>query len=581
MVNNLKRARSLFLDGLNRAQAGDLSGAETRLREAVALDPHRGTAIAHLARTLLLQGRAAEARPLAEQAVNADQRSADAWRALADCQAQVGEWQAAITSFQRALAIEPQAVQLWMGLAGAMLAIGQADAAAQGFERALQYAPDNVDAWLQLGIARQRQWRLEQGLTCMEQVLAVDPQRVLAWERKGSLLLHLKRYAEALAALDQALALDPGLAQAWYLRGNTLQGLDREEEALAAYDRAIALNPRLDDAWSERASLYVSDVHQVERAVRESRTSLETFLGSVTASIRERPEGMTLQRFRLQHDLEQAQHLQARGIAIEGCAGFIATAGELLGASPAGELHLAPTRAQWQAMLPYLAVPYYHPMPQLDGPCLNGANDWAGIEEAYLSGKPQLVAIDNFLAPQALAALRDFALCSKIWLAEYRNRYLGAFANRGFATPLHLQLARELAAAMPRVFGNYRLTQLWGFKYDAVMPQGINVHADFARVNLNFWLTPDTANRDPESGGLKVFDVPSPPDWAPHDYNENEVKIYAFLKDRGAKMVRVPHRCNRAVLFNSALFHETDAIHFEPGYESRRLNFTYLFGRQL
>ena len=39
-----------------------------------------------------------------------------------------------------------------------------------------------------------------------------------------------------------------------------------------------------------------------------------------------------------------------------------------------------------------------------------------------------------------------------------------------------------------------------------------------------------------------------------------------------------PYRFNRAILFNSAYFHETDKINFKDGHESRRINITYLFG---
>jgi hypothetical protein len=40
----------------------------------------------------------------------------------------------------------------------------------------------------------------------------------------------------------------------------------------------------------------------------------------------------------------------------------------------------------------------------------------------------------------------------------------------------------------------------------------------------------------------------------------------------------VPHRCNRAVIFNSDLIHRTDDIRFRPGYENRRINVTFLYG---
>jgi hypothetical protein len=35
------------------------------------------------------------------------------------------------------------------------------------------------------------------------------------------------------------------------------------------------------------------------------------------------------------------------------------------------------------------------------------------------------------------------------------------------------------------------------------------------------------------------------------------------------------------VVFNSALFHETDAIRFRDSYEDRRVNVTLLYGRKL
>jgi len=42
----------------------------------------------------------------------------------------------------------------------------------------------------------------------------------------------------------------------------------------------------------------------------------------------------------------------------------------------------------------------------------------------------------------------------------------------------------------------------------------------------------------------------------------------------------VPYRANRAVIFDSNLFHKTDRIRFAPGYENRRVNITMLYGRR-
>ena len=43
-------------------------------------------------------------------------------------------------------------------------------------------------------------------------------------------------------------------------------------------------------------------------------------------------------------------------------------------------------------------------------------------------------------------------------------------------------------------------------------------------------------------------------------------------------LARVPYRENRAVIFDSALFHQTDVYRFKRGYRSRRINLTLLYG---
>jgi hypothetical protein len=97
---------------------------------------------------------------------------------------------------------------------------------------------------------------------------------------------------------------------------------------------------------------------------------------------------------------------------------------------------------------------------------------------------------------------------------------------------------------------------------------------------VNFWITPDEANLDPAHGGLVIWDKPAPLDWDFAKYNVDPQTGRAFLERQGAKAITVPYRANRAVIFDSDLFHETDAIHFAPGYCNRRINLTLLYGRR-
>jgi hypothetical protein len=218
---------------------------------------------------------------------------------------------------------------------------------------------------------------------------------------------------------------------------------------------------------------------------------------------------------------------------------------------------------------------HYCPNPPFTGTAL-GRNDYAAIEHQYAA--ENLVVIDNFLSASALAELRRFSEEATVWKMYYANGYLGALLIKGFSPKVLLAIADELRHAMPQVIKDYPLLQAWGFKYDQRM-QGITMHADFARVNVNFWVTPDEACTDAATGGMVIYNHPVPKHWTFADYNSNPEKLQAYVNVHGAKAQRVPYRANRCVMFDSSLIHVTDELHFKPGYENRRINITLLFGR--
>ena len=58
--------------------------------------------------------------------------------------------------------------------------------------------------------------------------------------------------------------------------------------------------------------------------------------------------------------------------------------------------------------------------------------------------------------------------------------------------------------------------------------------------------------------------------------DKNKPKILAWRKKVNAKTVKISYRANRAVVFNSDRFHETDEASFKQDYLSRRINITPL-----
>jgi hypothetical protein len=189
------------------------------------------------------------------------------------------------------------------------------------------------------------------------------------------------------------------------------------------------------------------------------------------------------------------------------------------------------------------------------------------------------VAFDDLLTPEGLAALRRYLLESTIWHDfSHIGGFVASYLEDGLACPLLLQIVDEIRGALPELLGPHPLTQAWAFK-GLKAASAVAAHADDAAVSINFWVTPDRANRNASGGGLEVCRVPPPAAWQVRGYDADTAEIAKFLDQHAGESLIVPYRENRAVLFESRLFHRSGATDFAPGYENHRINLTLLFGR--
>jgi hypothetical protein len=291
----------------------------------------------------------------------------------------------------------------------------------------------------------------------------------------------------------------------------------------------------------------------------------------------------TLSAGKLRHDIDQFRYLREAGIIratdVDAVIEYYEQAARRLEQSgPEARQPLTPAeRARIGEV--YGRIVHVRDTPRLDR-ALSKAWDPVVVEDRYLRHRPGVVVIDDFLVPEALEEMRRFCLESTVWNANrYPNGRLGAFFDSGFNCPILLQVAEELTASFPRIIGQrHRLRQLWGFKYPPRLPADSTIHADFAAVNVNFWITPERANRNPRTGGLIIYDVDAPREWDFVTYNERLDLIKDFLSRRRADIIYVPYRPNRAIIFNSDLFHATAEVDFESAYADRRINITMLYG---
>jgi hypothetical protein len=196
-----------------------------------------------------------------------------------------------------------------------------------------------------------------------------------------------------------------------------------------------------------------------------------------------------------------------------------------------------------------------------------------------------IVVVDDVLSKETLDLIQQKIMWeSTVWyqtkLPQRFGGYAGAYIDDGLHQRILLQLSIELRKLLPDIFDGHPLKYMWAYKYDSDSNfGGINLHADEAAINVNLWLTPNEANLDPNSGGLVIYTVKPPQDWDFELYNRDTDFVYEhLLKPSGFANITVPYRVNRAVIFDSALFHNSDEFTFRKGYKNRRINLTLLYG---
>ena len=577
-------ADALHLFGILHAQTGRLEGALPLLTRAVRKAPRNAGFLSDLGSALRGLGRHDEAIAHYRRAAALDTGNANVRYNLGHALRAAGRADEGKDWLRKALAIQPDHGPALLELGRALLDMGAAEEAVATFRQAVAVDDGAASAHSDLGNALRETGALEEAEASLRRAVALAPERAVVHANLGNVLQDLNRTDEAESAYREAIALDPEHAIAHANLGNALKRLGREDEAVASLERALELKP-------ENAT-YRANLGMVHVARGNAAAALACF-GSAAAQRHgaalapavltgrqpERP-AVPVEPFKLQHDAEQIRRLCNTG-RIDASFGRVAEAYEkILAALPADARPEAPVALQatdWRR----IAAAYNRPLHLPEAPAaadaaVNPDLDAAAIESAYRESAPNLVVVDDFLTRDALERLWQFCLDATVWY-QVKQGYLGAYLVDGFATGLALQIADELRSRLPGIFGRHRLEQLWAYKYDSRL-QGIATHADFAAVNVNFWVTPDEANRDPASGGLVIHRAHAPTDWAFRTYNADSARMAAFLAEAGDEPVTVPYRQNRVVIFDSDLFHRTDDLDFRPGYENRRINVTMLFG---
>ncbi len=490
----------------------------------------------------------------------------------------LGDYKKAITSYKKAISLNAIDFASYNNLGNIYKNTQEFKKAIHFYKKAIKVNPLLSDVYYNLGIVFQELGNHKQAITSYKKTISLKKNDPTAYNNLGAVFNELGEHKKAILCFKKSIKIKPNNPNAYNGISIILQIQGKHGESVKYSKKAMSLRPNSILAHRLIANVEITQLKNFKKAIKQSYQSVKVH--HRTSNFINNSISVT----RLKHDVEQAKYLFSNKHKVNGLKKFIKVGHKILKRKKNSlnrnniNKSILLNKDEIKFLLPYYKENFIYKPKKIIKKFINPHNDWNEIERKYFNDVKQIMYIDNFLSEDAITELNKFCLASKVWNREHKNKYLGATSDRGFISTIHLKIATDLKKNLPKIFGKHRLQTFWAYKYEPKISKGINIHADSAVVNLNFWITPNKYNLNKNSGGLRVYDVPTPKNWPFAKYNRNTEDILKFLKKTKSNYIDIPHRYNRAVLFNSAYFHQTQEVNFRDVYEGRRINITYLFG---
>ena len=167
---------------------------------------------------------------------------------LGSALARLGQQDAAIACFEKAVAIRPDNADAHNNLGILLATLGRDEEAMAAFGRVIALRPDHADTHSNLGIVLGRRGRMEEAISALRTAVRLSPDHAVAWFNLGNLLKDAARNEEAIAAYRHAIARQPAYIPAYNNLGRLLYGVGRNEDAVQVLSRAVSLKPDFAEA---------------------------------------------------------------------------------------------------------------------------------------------------------------------------------------------------------------------------------------------------------------------------------------------------------------------------------------------
>jgi len=155
----------------------------------------------------------------------------------------------AITSFRKALDIDPSVAELHLNVAILLTNINRIDEAISSYRKAITLKPSLTDAHYNLGAALQSQDKFDQAALCYKKAIDLEPGFFEAMVNLGVCLQEQSQLQPAIDVYQRALTIQQD-AKVYFNMGTALKNEGKLEDAIDRYNKALELEPNYAEVHS-------------------------------------------------------------------------------------------------------------------------------------------------------------------------------------------------------------------------------------------------------------------------------------------------------------------------------------------
>ena len=212
------------------------------------------------------------------RAIELDRNDVIAYCNRGIAKSQLGQDQAAISDFDEAIHRGDSDAYTYFLRGLSKYSLEQYTSAINDYDEAIRRDPDQVlYAYRWRGFAKAALGQHMSAIDDFDEALLQNPDNAHDYCQRGLSKYALEQYTAAVDDFDETIRLDPNHAEAYYQRGLVKCSLDQYESAISDYDETIRINPNQAEAYYQRAeaNFYLQHFAEAENNLQSALSLVE------------------------------------------------------------------------------------------------------------------------------------------------------------------------------------------------------------------------------------------------------------------------------------------------------------------